>query len=356
MTYLYLAKNHLDNGDELVCDFSSEDGVETEEIMKHVNAFVAWAALEWPTENLFVRSAVRGLETVWYQTHTRKGLFLIPSFSPKRDLVVLFLTSRLIQLHWADRCSWSPPQQGISSKWTRFTVRKGQGFPCLNTRLMRAKNLAEKVLVRPTNRFLSWKEIQERARNDMPVSVSVIEGDGSISEFGCIPAIDDGVIRLGGHISSRGQKIDTSRLSMVSISGRKVSVMEGEFISRILVRDASRAALFHTEIINTVEKRAILLRQLGEYKIVYLFIDEPVDPSGRRCLYYAGGQWGGADLDWVIENSVARVNPGFMPSLCDIPHIHSFLWTCLVPKDLHRIRLARAPLISKIWGKKNPPP
>jgi hypothetical protein len=221
---------------------------------------------------------------------------------------------------------------------------------------MRAKNLAEKVLVRPTNRFLSWKEIQERARNDMPVSVSVIEGDGSISEFGCIPAIDDGVIRLGGHISSRGQKIDTSRLSMVSISGRKVSVMEGEFISRILVRDASRAALFHTEIINTVEKRAILLRQLGEYKIVYLFIDEPVDPSGRRCLYYAGGQWGGADLDWVIENSVARVNPGFMPSLCDIPHIHSFLWTCLVPKDLHRIRLARAPLISKIWGKKNPPP
>lgn len=63
MTYLYLAKNHLDNGDELVCDFSGEDGVETEEIMKHVNAFVAWAAAEWPTESLFVRSVVRGLDT-----------------------------------------------------------------------------------------------------------------------------------------------------------------------------------------------------------------------------------------------------------------------------------------------------
>lgn len=62
-TYLLLAKDHVENEGELVTDFSGSDGIETDEIMQHVNDFVAWASREWPTEYQYVRGVVRDLDT-----------------------------------------------------------------------------------------------------------------------------------------------------------------------------------------------------------------------------------------------------------------------------------------------------
>lgn len=213
-----------------------------------------------------------------------------------------------------------------------------------------------KVPVCPTSKFLSWRDIQERIKTCMPVSVSVMEKDGTASGFGCIPVMNNGVIRLGSHISSSGQKINDDLISMAPIGGRKVSVMEGEFISRVLVRDLSQAALFRTESVSTQESRGFFVNQLGDLKLIHLFIDEPVDPSGRRCLYCADDRWGGADLDWVIAHSVANLAPHIsLPSVERIPHINSTVelsskeW----PSDLHGVRMARAPHMFELWGKKS---
>ena len=207
--------------------------------------------------------------------------------------------------------------------------------------------------VAPSNRFLSWKEIKDRALQFLPVSVFILNPNGQSQELGCVPQLDGDVIRLVGGVSSKGQKINSTPLSLIPMGGNKVSIMEGNLLSRVLRRDLSRAFIFsHSLTPNDPKETDLLRKSVDSFNRVWLFIDEPVEPSGRRCLYRAGDTWGAADLEWVLRNSTAVKQEGespHAPSFYDVLHIEGIARLYDAPPDPHSLRIARAATIFKEW-------
>jgi hypothetical protein len=129
--------------------------------------------------------------------------------------------------------------------------------------------------------------------------------------------------------------------------------MEGELVSRVMLRSCA-----HIRLNDSADPWVKMVKEaVGEDGYMALLVDEPVDPSGSRCLYMmCDGGMGGADVDWVMRNTdelpVKVTLDLVLKNLRDrTSHLSKLALVSLLPKNSAAIRKAKASKIWKEWHR-----
>lgn len=202
--------------------------------------------------------------------------------------------------------------------------------------------------------FLNWGELVERARQQDPVWVSVA-GEEGLQERGCFPELRSGKIYLGKRLCLSRKGVGEKLLSrVVCTNGRLVSVKDGRLVSRVILRSCRRL-----QEANDLTPEITLMQTLvGKCRWLALLVDEPVDPSGCRCLFSTDkGQMGGADLDWVLKNTSNYFEEGnhtlILETLSSMfSHLKEFALCSALPKNSEAVRKRKAGSAWMEWHRK----
>ncbi len=209
------------------------------------------------------------------------------------------------------------------------------------------------VLVSAADKFLTWSEVAEKSKKFHPVMVSCMQGEKSWS-YGCIPRVDGEVVFLRNLFLPKKLCSAWDPISMLQVGPLRMSVIEGRFISRVVVRVTGVMSM-------TGWTGWQFMNDIGQNGHVLLYIDEPVDPSGSRCLFNSGGIWGGARADWVEKHThpfSSSVVADFVPVVRNktvgyLNHVGETVVLNCLPKNPHEIRLNRAAGIWQEWDQQN---
>ena len=196
--------------------------------------------------------------------------------------------------------------------------------------------------------FLTWAGLVERAERQDPVWISVAAEEG-MKEKGCFPEFRSGKVYLGDRLCLLQKSVGNELLSRaICTNGRMVSVRDGRLVSRVMLRSCRRLK----ESVSDVPEIAQMRRGVEDCNWLALLVDEPVDPSGQRCLFVTDtDKKGGAELGWVLKNTTpfyADWNHGNIPKRLSevITHLNEFAFCTTLPKNSEFIRQRKA---AGIW-------
>ena len=152
--------------------------------------------------------------------------------------------------------------------------------------------------------FVSWRKLRLAAKRKTPVWIDKFRFGEEVAGAASIPAMTEKGIVLNGVRLLKPPKTPSSDLiAGLEVGGVFVSVYEVIPGVRVIARTLTRNTLFQT---------AGSQAYIGSH--VVLFIEEPVDPGGERCLclYFPDRlapdvgevRWGAADIQKILAISV----------------------------------------------------
>lgn len=141
-------------------------------------------------------------------------------------------------------------------------------------------------------KLLSWREVRAYAKLNKPVLLMVYKAKSEWSEISLwVPMVSGSAFKIGPCLCLKPKKVSLDEcVSPINISGDTCFVYEGPKTIEVMVRQM----VVSTPSIYT-----------NDGKPVMLFIDEPSDHIGDRCLFTRGqSEWGSADIDKTLANSI----------------------------------------------------
>lgn len=202
--------------------------------------------------------------------------------------------------------------------------------------------------VSPLETLISWKELEALARQGDPAWFTCRTSRGKQDQWAAIPKPFNGKIHIGrGSISRpKGESPETIIAAIEHRLGT-ISVFSAKRCLKVLVRN-----------VNLSRADEETQRYLGKgFHGIALFIEEPISPDGRRCLFILDNLIvGGIDAEWALLNSfnvgrqtqndlLDRIrSKGNLNMLAD-----NFVLIQQARSSHHKARIQKAPTCWKAW-------
>lgn len=213
--------------------------------------------------------------------------------------------------------------------------------------------------------FLSYSNLHEMSQKDLPVFVTLT--GGMEKEFGSLISVEEGQVVLSSGVRFKARPRSKDPVVMIPCKAGPtsafVTIRSGVAVSRVVERDLSFLwqGYEYAGFPASPDEKPVFTSRTPNTRI-NIFIDEPVDPIGDRCLFETNGIYGGADLSRMMHRMVPpsanspcvfgkKIKKDLVSICSHISCIRSVVFMGNFPKDPHSLRKIRAKTIWKEWAQ-----